>query len=159
MAVVFPVIMFMQMMSAGGMGGGVASAVARALGAGRKADADALVLHSVIIAVALGLIFTLGVLIWGSALYRLLGGQGPALQVALSYSNIVFAGSVAIWLFNTLGRVLRGGQHGFAGQSVPLRRGIARAFVGAVDFRLGPNPKLRNHGRGICAIVSWRSHQ
>jgi MatE len=70
-AVVFPVIMLMQMMSAGGMGGGVASAVARALGAGRKADADALVLHSVIIAVVLGLIFTLGILFWGAPLYRL----------------------------------------------------------------------------------------
>jgi Na+-driven multidrug efflux pump len=32
-AVVFPVIILMQMMSAGGMGGGIASAVARAHGA------------------------------------------------------------------------------------------------------------------------------
>src|SRR5262245_21021519 len=68
-ALVFPVLMLMQMMSAGGMGGGVASAVARALGAGRKADADALVVHSVIIAIGLSLTFTIGVLIWGPALY------------------------------------------------------------------------------------------
>ncbi|HEY3098433.1 MAG TPA: MATE family efflux transporter, partial [Methylomirabilota bacterium] len=40
-ALVFPLIMLMQTMSAGGMGGGVASAVARALGAGRRRDADA----------------------------------------------------------------------------------------------------------------------
>ena len=39
---VFPALMLMQMMSAGAMGGGIASAVARALGAGRRADADAL---------------------------------------------------------------------------------------------------------------------
>src|SRR5579871_5272643 len=37
-ALVFPVLMLMQMMSNGGIGGGVASAIARALGAGRKAD-------------------------------------------------------------------------------------------------------------------------
>ena len=36
-ALVFPLIMLMQTMSAGGMGGGVASAVARAVGAGRRA--------------------------------------------------------------------------------------------------------------------------
>jgi MatE len=35
-ALVFPVLMLMQMMSNGGMGGGVASAVARAIGAGRR---------------------------------------------------------------------------------------------------------------------------
>jgi Na+-driven multidrug efflux pump len=99
---VFPVLMLMQMMSAGGMGGGVASAVARALGAGQKADADALVLHSVIIAVVLGLIFTLCILIWGSALYRLLGGQGLALQAAVTYSNIVFAGLVPFRTLSTI---------------------------------------------------------
>jgi Na+-driven multidrug efflux pump len=102
-AVVFPVVMLMQMMSAGGMGGGVSSAVARALGGGRQADANALVTHSILIAVALGLAFTVGALIWGPALYRLLGGRGEALAAAVTYSNIVFAGSVALWLFNTLG--------------------------------------------------------
>ena len=39
MALVFPVVMLMQMTSAGAMGGGIASAIARALGAGRRADA------------------------------------------------------------------------------------------------------------------------
>ena len=42
-ALVFPLIMLMQTMSAGGMGGGIAAAVARALGAGRRAEANALV--------------------------------------------------------------------------------------------------------------------
>src|SRR5262252_6579797 len=40
-ALVFPLIMLMQTMSAGGMGGGVAAAVARSLGAGRRPEADA----------------------------------------------------------------------------------------------------------------------
>src|SRR3954463_10084389 len=38
-ALVFPVLMLMQMMSAGAIGGGVSGAVARALGAGRRDDA------------------------------------------------------------------------------------------------------------------------
>ena len=45
MAVVFPVAMLMQMMSQGAMGGGISSAIARALGAGRRREADAFVLH------------------------------------------------------------------------------------------------------------------
>ena len=46
MALVFPIVMLMQMTSAGAMGGGIASAIARALGARRRDDADALVLHA-----------------------------------------------------------------------------------------------------------------
>ena len=52
MALVFPGVMLMQMMSAGAMGGGISSAIARALGAGRRDDADALVLHALVINVA-----------------------------------------------------------------------------------------------------------
>ncbi|MEO6016855.1 MAG: MATE family efflux transporter, partial [Polaromonas sp.] len=55
MALVFPLVMFMQMTSAGAMGGGIASAIARALGAGRRADANALVLHAIVIALGFAL--------------------------------------------------------------------------------------------------------
>src|ERR1700688_2007145 len=59
-ALVFPMFMLMQTMSNGGVGGGVASAVARSIGAGQKADADALLLHAIVIAVVLGSVFTAG---------------------------------------------------------------------------------------------------
>ena len=62
---VFPVLMLMQMMSAGAMGGGISSAIARALGAGRRADADALSLHALVIGLAFGLGFTVAVLAGG----------------------------------------------------------------------------------------------
>src|SRR5262245_23692670 len=54
-ALVFPVLMLMTMMSNGALGGGAASAVARALGSGRRQDADALVIHAVVLASLLGL--------------------------------------------------------------------------------------------------------
>src|SRR5262245_52603119 len=78
-ALVFPAFMLMTMMSNGGIGGGVASAVARARGAGRRRDAEALALHAAVIAVAFGLVFTLAVLFGGRALYGALGGHGAAL--------------------------------------------------------------------------------
>src|SRR4030081_4113138 len=61
-ALVFPVLMLMQMMSAGAMGGGISSAVARALGGSRRADANALVLHAVMIALVFGFTFMLAAL-------------------------------------------------------------------------------------------------
>jgi len=57
-SIVFPLVMLMQTMSGGGMGAGVASAVARALGGGRRADADALVVHAIVIALVMGGAFT-----------------------------------------------------------------------------------------------------
>src|SRR5580698_2826677 len=57
-ALVFPVVMLMQMMSAGAMGGGISSAIARALGRGSRADADALAIHALVIGLIFGLAFT-----------------------------------------------------------------------------------------------------
>src|SRR4029079_3894163 len=88
---VFPVLMLMQMMSAGALGGGVSSAVARALGSGRRRDADALAFHALVIGVVFGLAFTLAVLGGGRSLYAAMGGRGPSLAAALTYSNMIFA--------------------------------------------------------------------
>lgn len=108
MALVFPVLMLTQMISAGAMGGGISSAIARALGAGRREEADALVLHAIVINVALGLAFTVVMLAFGRPIYRALGGAGGELEAALAYSNVVFAGNVLLWLLNGLASVIRG---------------------------------------------------
>ncbi|RJF75451.1 MATE family efflux transporter [Rhodopseudomonas palustris] len=108
MALVFPFAMLTQMMSAGAMGGGVSSAISRALGAGDRVRAEVLALHALIIGVCGGLAFTLLMQVFGRSLYTLLGGRGEVLEQACSYSVVVFAGAVSIWLVNTLASVLRG---------------------------------------------------
>src|SRR3982074_1852511 len=57
-ALVFPFVMLTQMMSAGAMGGGVSSAISRALGAGHRDRAAVLALHAAIIGTCGGLFFT-----------------------------------------------------------------------------------------------------
>jgi putative MATE family efflux protein len=108
MALVFPGFMMMQMLSAGAVGGGISSAIARALGSGRRDDADALVMHAIIINVALGLVFSVLFIVFGPQLYRAMGGEGASLQAALDYSNVVFAGAALVWLSNALASALRG---------------------------------------------------
>src|SRR5260370_27413709 len=83
-ALVFPILMLMTMMSNGGVGGGVASAVARAIGAGRSVDADALGTHALVVAVVVGLPFTAVAVLLGPARYRGLGGPGPVRGAALT---------------------------------------------------------------------------
>ena len=108
MALVFPGFMMMQMLSAGAIGGGISSAVARALGAGRRDDADALVLHALLIDSALGVVDLGAVPDLGRPIYAAMGGEGASLEAALAYSNVVFAGNVLVWLMNALASVIRG---------------------------------------------------
>ena len=108
MALVFPGFMMMGMLLAGAVGGGIASAVARALGSGRRADADALVLHALMINVALGLATSALFLVFGRQLYAAMGGRGGSLDAAMAYSNVVFAGNIVLWLMNALASVIRG---------------------------------------------------
>ncbi|HZT52055.1 MAG TPA: MATE family efflux transporter, partial [Stellaceae bacterium] len=107
-SLVFPVVMLMQMMSAGAMGGGISSSIARALGARRRDDADALALHALVIGALFGLGFMVALLAGGPLLYRAMGGSGAAGAAALTYSNVVFAGAILVWVFNSLGNVVRG---------------------------------------------------
>ena len=107
-ALVFPFAMLTQMMSAGAMGGGVSSAVSRALGAGDHDRAASLALHATIIGIGGGLSFTVMMLLFGRKFFTILGGQGPVLEQASNYSDVLFSGAVAIWLVNTLASVLRG---------------------------------------------------
>ena len=108
MALVFPVVMLMQMMSAGAFGGAIASSIARALGAGRRTEADALVLHALLIALAFGLLFMAAVIGGGHWLYSQMGGTDGALGAAMKYSNLVFAGAAMVWIYNALSAVIRG---------------------------------------------------
>ena len=154
-ALVFPVVMLMQMMSAGAMGGGIASSIARALGAGHRADANALTLHALVIALGLGAAFTIGVVVGGRWLYQAMGGTGRALEAALTYSNWVFAGAVLVWLFNSLAAVLRGtGNMAFPAAVTCIGVVILVPASPALIFGWGPFPALGIAG-GAVALVSY----
>jgi MATE family, multidrug efflux pump len=105
---VFPVLMLMQMMANGGIGGGVAAAVARALGAGRRNDAEALLLHTLVLGLVFGLSFTLLALVGGPWLYRTLGGENGSFVAALTYSNAIFLSATPLWVTALLSAALRG---------------------------------------------------
>src|SRR3954466_13694715 len=65
----FPLVMLMTTLSAGGLGGGVASGVARALGSGRTADASRLAGTALGLSLILGLTTTVVMLVFGRAIY------------------------------------------------------------------------------------------
>jgi len=155
-ALVFPVLTLMATMSNGGIGGGVSSAVARAIGAGRRDEADALLRHALVLAVVFGALFTTGTVFGGRALYAALGGKGPVLDTALLYSGWVFAGAVPIWAVNLLAAALRG-----AGEvRLPARVTLVGAAVliplsPALIFGLGPVPRMGVAGAGLAVMLYY----
>jgi putative MATE family efflux protein len=154
-ALVFPLYMMMQMLSAGAMGGGISSAIARALGGGRRDDADALVLHAIVVNLAIGIVCSALVLAFGPALYRALGGEGASLDAALAYSNIVFAGTALVWLMNALANVIRGGGNMWV-PSLWICVGVVLLvpLSPCLIFGLGPFPALGIAGAGVAVVVT-----
>lgn len=156
MAIVFPVVMLMQMMSQGAIGGGISSAIARALGAGRRAEANAYVLHALVINAVIGVAFSVAVLALGPMLYRALGGEGAELHAALRYSNVVFAGLVLLWVMNALASVVRG-----TGNMLIPALTICGGVIVLVPlspcliFGLGPFPALGVAGGGAALLVYY----
>jgi putative MATE family efflux protein len=156
MALVFPGVMLMQMISSGAMGGGISSAIARALGAGRRDEADALVLHAIVINIALGVFFSILMLAFGEPIYRALGGEGAELGSALQYSNVVFAGIVLLWLMNGLASVIRGtGNMMVPGLVICGGVVLLVPLSPCLIFGIGPFPALGVAGAGAALIAYY----
>jgi putative MATE family efflux protein len=148
--------MLMQMMSGGAMGGGISSAIARALGSGRRDDADAIVLHALVIGAMFAAFFSVAVIAGGPWLYAALGGSGATLDIALTYSNTVFAGVILVWTFNVLANIIRG----TGNTQVPAVVTIAGAALliplsPSLIFGFGPFPRLGVAGGAIALLVYY----
>ena len=155
MALVFPGFMMMTMLSGGAMGGGISSAIARALGAGRRQDADALVVLAILINLALGLAFTALFLLAGPALYRAMGGERGSLDAALQYSNVVFGGTVLVWLMNALASIIRGtGNMLVPATSICAGVVVLVPLSPALIFGFGPIPALGVAGGGVAVLLT-----
>ena len=150
LALVFPLIMLLQMTSAGAMGGGVSSAIARALGAGDPPAARRLVVHALVIAAGMGAAFTALILLLGPTIYALLGGKDETLDNAVRYSNVVFAGAITVWMANTLSSVLRG----TGNMLVPALTLIVAAVV-HVPFSAFLVSRIGIAGAGVAYITTF----
>ncbi len=155
-ALVFPIFMLMQMLSAGAMGGTVSGAISRALGAGDIDRAQALALCSAAIGLTLGLVLTVAVLALGPLAYRQLGGSGRVLQEAIIYSNVAAIGIVAIWLTNMLASIARGSGNMAVPASTQLVAGVVQVIVGgALGLGIGPFPRLGMAGVALGQLVAF----
>jgi len=155
MALVFPFVMLVGMMSAGAMGGGVSSAVSRAIGAGDLARARSLALHALCIGAVAGLLTSALFLLFGPYLYALLGGRGEVLEQAVRYATVLFSGAWLIWLLNTLASILRGTGDMRTPSSTLIMTALLQILIGGgLGLGLGPLPRWGMPGVALGQLIS-----
>lgn len=156
MALVFPTVILTMTMSGGAMGGAVASAIARALGAGDRERAGTLAVHAMLIGISFGLVFMLGMLIFGPRVLEMLGGRGNVLTHAIAYTQVFFGGAVLPWLLNTMAGVLRGTGN-MKLPSLLILNSAAWQIVlgGTLGLGLGPVPQLGMRGVAAGALIAY----
>jgi len=156
MALVFPCVILTVSMSGGAMGGGVASAIARALGAGDVDRASTLATHAMLIAICFGLTFMFGMLIFGPALLELLGGRGNVLAQAIAYVQIFFGGAILPWMMNTLAGVLRGTGNMKLPSLMILSSAVCQIILGGtLGLGLGPIPQFGMRGVAAGSLIAY----
>ena len=155
MALVFPFAMLTQMMSNGAMGGGVSSAISRALGAGDATKAGTLALHAIAIGAGVGLVYA-ALLVWlGPFFFWLLGGRGEVLATASHYGLVLFSGAMLVWLCNTLASVVRGTGNMRVPSTVVFAAAVVQMAVGgSLGLGLGPFPRWGMTGVALGNLVA-----
>ena len=155
MAVVFPLVMLQGMLSAGSMGSGVSAAIARKLGAGDDAGAEALAVHALWIGIIAGLSTTLLVVPFAPHIFDLLGAKGAALDQAVVFARVAFLGSTSIWLVNLLAAVLRGAGNMAVPSAVILLTATLQIVIGgSFGLGLGPIPRFGMAGVAAGQVVA-----
>ena len=156
MALVSPFVILIMTMSGGAMGGGVASSVARALGAGDIDRASTLAVHALLIGLCFGAAFMLFMLVLGPSLLELLGGRGNVLTQAMAYVQIFFGGAIVPWLMNTLAGILRGTGNMKLPSTMILCSAVCQIILGGtLGLGLGPIPQFGMRGVAAGSLIAY----
>lgn len=157
-ALVYPILIMMQMCAAGAMGGAVNSAVARSLGAAAPDRAANLVVHACLIALAGAVLFMIPMLIFGEAVVNFFGATDATRADAVAYASIVFLGAPTVWLANTFASVVRGsGAMALSAAAIFSAFAIQVCLGAALTLGLGPFPSLGLKGAAYGHLIGFAS--
>ena len=95
-------------------------------------------------------------LTFGPAIYRLLGGQGEVLRLALLYSNTLFTGVLAIWLLNTFASIVRGTGNMKIPSMTAIGVGLTQAVLGGcLALGIGALPGSASRGVALGQVHAY----
>jgi len=156
LALVFPLVMLTQMLSAGAIGGAISAATARALGASDVERAATLTLAAWIIAISFAALMAVLVALFGTRFFMMLGGGDDTVAAATTYALVFFPGCAAIWLCNASLSVIRGtGNMQMPALLLLMVSVISIPLSGGFALGWGPLPALGMAGLPLGVIVAF----
>ena len=152
----FPFVMLVLQTTNSGMGAGVSSAVARALGASKRERADEIVFHAFLLSLAFAAIFSIVMLLGAPYIFQWMGGRDKMLADALAYANVALGGAVCITVLNLLGNAVRGTGNMSLHAGVLVGCVVAHIALSPVlIFGWGPFPALGPAGAGWGLVIPF----
>ena len=155
LALVFPLVMLTQMLSAGAIGGAVSASVARALGAGQPERAATLAVAAWLIAICAAALMAIVILLFGRTIFGGMGGQEGSVDIAFRYALVFFPGCIAIWLCHTSLSIIRG--TGDMRMPALVLLGVSLVAIplaGGLSLGWGPLPEMGVAGLPMALIVA-----
>jgi Na+-driven multidrug efflux pump len=108
------------------------------------------------IGLCFGLVFMIGMLVFGPWLLAALGGQGRVLSEAVGYSQIFFAGAVIPWIMNTLAALIRGTGNMKLPSAIILNSALFQILLGGIlGLGLGPVPQFGMRGVAAGTLIAF----
>jgi MATE family, multidrug efflux pump len=107
-SLVFPISLIMITLIGGGLGTGISSGIARALGGGRGAEARAVAEHALALISVLAVVLTIALELGAGSLFSAMGGKGEVLRQSILFARVLFAGLVLTFHASTLDSIMRG---------------------------------------------------
>lgn len=153
-ALVFPLLILVQTMSGGPLGGAITASIARALGHGNRDNAERLVWHAIYGAIIGAASFFILFVLFGRQLLMLLGGDGIILEMAMSYCWVLFSAGLILWLGSTLGAAYRGaGDMAFPAKLMILSATLQVPLTAILVFGLFGAPALGVTGAAVSSVM------
>lgn len=90
-----------------GIGVGAGSALSRRIGSKDKQGADNVAIHSIILTLAISLVFTFILFFSARSLFEFIGAE-KTIDMAVSYGRVIFLGSIFLFFVNVAFAILRG---------------------------------------------------
>ena len=132
LALVFPFLTLMQMMSAGAIGGASTSSISRFLGADLIENANSAIWHAILIGIFMSLIYTIIFGFFPEYIYSSMGGDKDVLDGAIDFSEIAFGGAVFTWLLYIFSAILRAMGEFVVPAKVQILGCLFQIFLGGV---------------------------
>ena len=155
LAIVFPFQVLMQMFGNGAIGGGIASALSRALGAQQHTLANRLAFHALVIDGFMSLLFMLVLGLFSLPIFQWLGADGAVLEGAVLYAAIAFGGAIGPWLFYVMFAICRGtGNMTAPARALVVSSAVQVTLSGCLTLGWGPFPALGIAGPAVSFVIS-----